>query len=279
MDTILVTKLLAHLAYPSGLIGLCIVFCLLSLVFGKSGRAWLFMLLASCVFLATSNPIVSTNLVSRLENQHPQPKLEDTPEAEAIVVLGGSLRPPAYPRRFSQLSNGSDRFWYAAKLYKAGKAKEIILSGGNIFDQERIKPEAFYIKQILVDLGIPADAIVVEGDSKTTAQNAQHTLDILQQRGIKKILLVTSALHMPRSMKLFQNNNIRVIPCSSDVLVADNAVPDLLNWVPNAKAFQNSTAALHEFYGMWFNQTRDTFKQINSNHLQPLLNKYAAQTQ
>lgn len=273
MDIIVVKKLLAHLAYPSGLIACCIVLMLFYQVLGKKARSGLFAALGIIIFLISSNPIFSNSLVSRLENRHPQPELSTTPTADAIIVLGGNLRLPAYPRRFSQLTNKSDRFWYAAKLFKAGKANQIILSGGNVYQQFSLEPEAFYIKQILVDLGIPETAIIIEGDSRTTEQNAEQTLAMLRERELKSVLLVTSALHMPRSLSLFDNDHTTIHPASADILVADTYQPSIFNWLPSAGALSMTTAALHEYYGMWFDKAQKQSTIWYERYIKPLLKR------
>lgn len=271
MDIIVIKKILAHLAYPAGIIGCCIIITLVCKALGKKSWAGLFATLGVVVFLTASSPFVANTLISRLENRYPQPELSTTPVADAIIVLGGSLRLPAYPRRFSQLTHTSDRFWYAARLFKAGKAKQIILSGGNVYQQLALQPEAFYIKQILMELGIPQDAITIEGDSRTTEQNAQQTLKLLKKNALRSALLVTSARHMPRALSLFEDEQITVIPCSSDVLIADSYQPSIFNWLPNANAFSLTTVALHEYYGMWFDGANKNLRRWQDQYIKPLL--------
>ena len=252
MDQITIIKLLTHLAYPAGLIALFTVFSLLYLIRSKTKRATTFLLLASSIFLLTSNPIIAAKLVSHLEQKYPQQAIAKIPNADAIVVLGGSLRPPTSPRQSSQITNSSDRFWHAAKLFKAGKAKKIVLTGGNVFPDASIKSEAFYIKQILIDLGVPESAILLEESSKTTEENATFSKKIIQQNNFQHILLVTSATHMPRAVKLFNSPDLKITPCSTDVYVSYNSKPTLFQWVPSAKSFTISTIALHEYYGIWY---------------------------
>lgn len=257
MDQITLSKLLTHAAYPAGLIAILTILSLFYLLFDKKVRALLSLLFACCLFLFASNPIISSYLVKQLEQQYPQKNPSNIPNADVIVVLGGSLRPPKPPRLSSQFTHSSDRFWYAMQLYKMGKAKKILLTGGNVFPDPEIKPEAFYIKQILVDLGIPKTAILLEEFSKTTEENAHFSKALFDQHGFKHILLITSAMHMPRAIKLFESTNITITPCSSDVYIAASNKPNIFNWIPSASAFAMTTLAAHEYYGKWYYQLKN----------------------
>jgi len=127
-------------------------------------------------------------------------------------VLGGSIRPPTFPRQYTQLSSTSDRFWHAARLYKAGKSEKIILIGGNVYKQENIKPESVYIKETLTRLGIPESAIITEDKSRTTKQNMEYAKELFEEHQVSSLLLVTSALHMPRTIREFQSLSVDITP-------------------------------------------------------------------
>jgi len=258
MDLVFIKKIIAHFLYPTGFISLLIFLVLLCAVLRYKKIARLFAVLAIVIFLISSNRMVANHLAQSLEAQYPQFAIADTPNADVIVVLGGSLSPPAKPRKFTQLSGTSNRFWLAAQLYKAGKAPKIVLSGGNVFAHSNIQPEAHYIRQHLLELGVADADILIEGDSRTTGQNADLTARVLTklqtQQPITKALLITSAIHMPRSMKLFSKieaqTNIDFIPVSSDINITEYQQPLLLQLIPNAGALGQTTAALHEYYGM-----------------------------
>lgn len=259
MDQITIVKLLTHLVYPAGLVALFTLLSFQYLLRSKTTRATISLLLASSVFLLASNPIVAAKLVSSLEQKYPQQTIASIPNADAIVVLGGSLRPPTSPRKSSQITNSSDRFWHAAKLFKAGKAKKIVLTGGNVFPDATIKSEAFYVKQILIDLGVPESAILLEESSKTTEENAAFSKEILKKNKFKHIILVTSATHMPRAVTLFNSPGLKITPAAADIYISLDKKPTVLQWVPNAKSFLISTIALHEYYGIWYTQIKSIF--------------------
>ncbi len=251
MDSVLVQKILAHLAYPMGFIGLMLLMIAICRILYVNKLAKKCAWLAVLVFFISSNSYVAGSLAKSLESKYPQFDIASTPKADAIIVLGGSLSPPSYPRKFSQFTAQSNRFWLAAELFKAGKAQRIILTGGNVFDQEGIDAESIYIREKLIAMGVPKEVIIVEPKSRTTRENAAETDKFLQKINAKSALLVTSALHMPRSIQLFSALNANIIPVPSDIIVADQYSPTLLQLIPNSNAVALTTKALHEYYGIW----------------------------
>src|SRR5204863_5718142 len=112
---------------------------------------------------ASSFPPVARGIYGSLEARYPPVEIGKLPNADAIVLLGGALRLPVPPRTDFELTEGSTRVRYAAKLLQAGKAKRILISGGNAFEQKRgIQGEAHYIQAFLADLGVPAEAMLLE---------------------------------------------------------------------------------------------------------------------
>lgn len=234
----------------------------LSRKLGWRRMARVFGVLCVTVFLLASNPRVAAWLASSLEQQYPQNRLEDIAEHDAIIVLGGGLRIPLPPAQHTQLGHGSDRFWYAARLYKANKARYIIVAGGNVFEQPGMHGEAYYAKQLFTEWGVPGEAILLEDQSRTTAENSQAMRTLLDDQKVESALLVTSALHMPRAYDLFKPLDIAITPASADVLIRDAQWPGVLDWIPSASALQLSTVALHEYYGAWFNHISSALKAL-----------------
>lgn len=161
-------------------------------------------------------------------------------------------RPPM--RLYSNLEAAADRVWYAARLFRAGKAPQILLTGGNLPWGGIEQPEADGMAELLEDLGVPKTALLLEGRSRTTEQNRDYSLPILHRLGVKRILLVTSALHMPRAIRLFEATDLTVVPAPADfeVFDRDNAHP--LRWLPDAQALADSSRAYKEYLGTWLLQ-------------------------
>lgn len=101
--------------------------------------------------------------------------------ADAIVVLGGGV--PDRPQR-------------AAELFKAGAAGKIIVSGrGDDLDY----------KQLLKQNGVPETAILLEGHSRTTFENASFSTPLLRALGARRVIIVTSWYHSRRALACFQH--------------------------------------------------------------------------
>lgn len=110
---------------------------------------------------------------------------------------------------------------------------------------------------ILTSIGIPAEAIIQEPDSLNTYHNAVNVRKILLSHGINQVLLVTSAMHMPRSLQIFQRQGINVIPAPTDFLVSEGELQELgstpkaaiLNLLPDTDNLHQFTTALKEYIG------------------------------
>ncbi|GHA03438.1 hypothetical protein GCM10008090_10650 [Arenicella chitinivorans] len=252
MDTVILIKLISNLLYPLGLSCSLLVLGLLARWRQRRRIAGCSIVLSVLVLLLSSNPMVARWLAGKLESQYPQQPLQLIANHDAILVLGGGIRIPTAPAMHPQLGVSSDRLWYAAQLYRAGKAPRVFLLGGNVYPQPGLQPEAFYARDLLVQWGVPVDAIVLETQSRTTEQNRDGLRPLIQQYELKSALLVTSALHMPRAKVLFDDLPLRLTPASADVLVREVAYPTLFEWLPSASALLLSTKALHEYYGGWF---------------------------
>ena len=104
---------------------------------------------------------------------------------------------------------------------------------------------------LLEEWGIPAAAIEVEEASINTRENALFSYRLLSARGIRKIVLVTSAMHMPRAAGAFRKAGFEVIPAPADFRTGWGAPNPVFLWLPNAGSLEHSQTALHEWLGLW----------------------------
>jgi len=205
------------------------------------------LLLCSLVLVVCSSPL-STWLYSQHERTYQPVSVTDSPVADAIVMLGGGVGIPLPPRVESQL--GGNRTLHAFRLYKARKAPLIIISGGNKFPQTGVKSESHYTAEILESWGVPGNAMILETNSRNTHENAVQVQRMLEARGIDRILLVTSAFHMPRAIKTFQHVGLDAIPSPSGYSVAAYSRPAFLDWWPRLGNFSKSQAVVKENLGI-----------------------------
>lgn len=222
---------------------------LLALILGLTGRQRLAMglgVLSLAWLWVWSLPVASHAVRGYLEDQHPAMNASAMPEAGAIVVLGGGTSPLSYGEPYPNLGAASDREWHGARLYQAGKAPLLVLTGGHD-PQYRATSSAETMRRFMSALGVPDSAMLLEERSRNTTQNAEFTANVLAGQGISRILLVTSALHMPRSKALFEAQGLEVIPAATDHEV--RPLPAWRNWLPDTNALDGSSRAIKEVVG------------------------------
>lgn len=234
-------------------LGTALVLAVLALVLARSGRRGLRRAgYAAGAFAVAwlwfwSMPIASGWIRGPLEDAAGPRTIEALPTAPAMVVLGGAVEgalPPSRP--YPDLRSAADRLWHAARLYRAGKAPLLVLSGGTLHPGEAAEAEA--MRQFLADMGVPAAAMLLEDRSLTTTENAADTARLLQPRGIRKILLVTSALHMRRARGLFERAGFEVVAAPTDYEVVSRPFR-VLDVLPDTEALDGSGRAFKEIVG------------------------------
>ena len=245
-----VSKVLSYLIYPLSagllvtLVGSCV--CIRHKRIG-----WPLILLGVMLIWVPATRPVSYWLRGSLERLYPPRKVNEIPRTEVIVVLGGGLDPVVPPRVYPDLKSGADRVMHAARLYRAGKAPLVVPSGGYLDWYSTGQSEAESMKAVLEGQGVPGSAILEERDSRTTEENAQCVMALLEKRGLGTILLVTSALHMRRAHKAFLSVGFDVIPAATDYEVVDMRDRTWLRWLPTVGHLEGSTRALKEYVGYW----------------------------
>lgn len=247
---LLIQKILTMFLMPLGAGIALLALCGLSALRRRRGAAWMFGVLAVAWLWLWSAPVASDWLRGRIETVVPGIPMASLPKADAIIVLGGGMEAASPPlREFADLGPAADRVWHAARLYRAGKAPFILTSGGNGDWGPPIASEAAAMAEFLADMGVPADAIVVEGRSRTTAENARYSRELASARNARHILLVTSAWHMPRAIWHFEHAGFRVTPAPTDYEVIPT--PDhVLRWLPDGRALEGSGRAFKEIVGL-----------------------------
>jgi uncharacterized SAM-binding protein YcdF (DUF218 family) len=89
--------------------------------------------------------------------------------------------------------------------------------------------------------------MIIEGRSRYTRENARYSAVLFRARGIDRVLLVTSALHMRRALRHFADEGIKAVPVASDHEA--RAVQGLMGWIPDADALDGSSRAIKERVG------------------------------
>ena len=238
-------KLVSLLAYPLSQALLFSVLALIMLIFRAFRSAGFLLFLAVGWLWLCSTAVFADWLIGTLENPYRPKALSVSPEADAILVLGGATRGDTHFSSLGDLNQQADRLVHAVRLFKAGKAPAIVLSGGA---RPGARPEAQLMAETLAVMGVPENVVITEEASRDTHENALYSKTILEARGIDRILLVTSAYHMRRAEAVCTAQGFDVIPSPTDYqrLVAPPLIP---RWLPTADDLDRSTRAIHEYVG------------------------------
>src|ERR1700712_3128867 len=198
---------------------------------------------------AMSLPIVVQWSAQGIERIAPLPQSEWATlgqRADAIVILG-SGRERNDPGWGGDIPTGValERLRYAARLSKVSGLP--ILTTGGLHYGEPPSEAAIMADSLRDDFGVTARW--QEGQSRTTWENARMSAEILQPQGIRRVVVVTQAWHMPRSVWSFERAGFSVVPAPVGFLSVDNARP-FGGWAPEARAVWQSGQLLNEAAGV-----------------------------
>lgn len=247
---VFISKLLSPLVYPLGLsFGLWVAAGVLR---WRCRRRWSDRLVWAGVGVVVffSNPGVAGVLLGSLENDFELVAPQDAPRVDAIVVLGGVTAAPIPPRRTVEVHDSFDRLLHGLRLWKAGRAPVLVLSGGVItYLVGSDVPEADRLATLAAEYGVPRQALLLERTSRNTRENAVHTARLLADRGLERVLLVTSASHMRRAYGAFRAAGVEAIPAPTDIQVVPRPwSPARL--LPDTEALRASSRAIKEYVGL-----------------------------
>jgi uncharacterized SAM-binding protein YcdF (DUF218 family) len=194
------------------------------------------------VLMALSVPNVAALLV-RSVAVYPPLDLDNPPRADLIAVLGGGVEFGPHGAVDATVSRATlERLAYAAKLARLTHLP-VLLSGGAVaHDVAESQVMAGTLRQ---SFGI--EARWLETRSRDTHENARYSAALLAGEGHPRVLLVTSATHMPRSLAEFRAAGVDVLPAPAPGLGPPRA--ELGGWLPQAGALERSCEALYEVLG------------------------------
>jgi len=220
----------------------------LCLGLGVGAVAWLWI---------WSTPLMYRWIGVSLEREWPVVRAEDAPTADAIVLLGGGVGSNTNVSPYAEMWNGADRVWHAARLYRAGKAPLVIPTGCG--EREGALP-------LLRDFGVPEEAILVEDKARNTEENAKFVEALMNGRVGRiagkgpetckqKVLLVTSAWHMRRSVLMYRKYapSLEIIPAAADyeaMVITGHPFAFKDIW-PDANMLFANSYIFKEYLGYW----------------------------
>jgi len=247
----LLSKLLPLFVLPLGI-------SLMLLMWGLARRRRGPMVVALLVLLVSSNPFVGRFAIRSAENWAERQPVAQVAPADAVVVLsaGRSLAPGQDAISEWQDAN---RFFGGVDLFEAGKAPLLVFTGAWISWEPEAPREGDVLREYAVRLGVPRDRVLVTDVVANTADEAREVLRVLAPRLSQppRVLLVTSAFHMPRAAAQFRMAGIVVDPFPVDFWFSAGSRTTILSFFPSVGALTQTHTALRELYGRAYHWLRD----------------------
>jgi uncharacterized SAM-binding protein YcdF (DUF218 family) len=242
------SQFLSFLAMPLTLV---LLLLLTAAIFTPKSRGKKILWTGILLLVFFSNPFLSN--LALLAWEPPYKSFEEIPNREIGIVLTGvtNLNKTTTDRTF--FGRGADRITQALQLYRMGKIKKILITGGQGLNPTNPYSEAELLKRFLVMTGMPETDILIEEKSVNTRENALITKEFLEKNGIatnQEFVLITSAFHIPRSKRCFDKVGLKTIPFPVDYYSHDIKydLPELL--YPRPEALVNWQLLVREWIGL-----------------------------
>jgi uncharacterized SAM-binding protein YcdF (DUF218 family) len=199
------------------------------------------------ILIICSLPIVSDKLIAYLESDYQLRKPSNIISTDAIVVLSGMIRTINSEDGLDyEFSEASDRIFAGINLFKEKKAPKLILTRGKLPWSVGI-PEGEYLKDIVIKNGISENNILLTENVENTDQEAKAIKKLLSIDK-PKVILVTSAFHMPRARIVFEAAGINVVPFAVD-FQKELSKRTFMSFMPSAKSFYDTSFFVREMIG------------------------------
>jgi uncharacterized SAM-binding protein YcdF (DUF218 family) len=202
------------------------------------------------VLYVISTPLFSNKFFKLVEGNEYRKPISAIDSAEAIVVLSGMLEINEFGDNTYVEWGDPDRFFGGIALFKAGKAKKLVFTGGKMPWDKTKKTEGEILKEYAISNGIPSEKIFVTKDVENTADEAVAVNELISP--IKRIILVTSAFHMYRAKRLFEKEGFVVIPYMVDYKAVGNNEIIMMDYLPNAVSLKLTETGFREIIGRLF---------------------------
>ncbi len=200
--------------------------------------------------------------------------------ADAIVVLGGAMsytRPAGEP--IAEWGDAVDRVFGGIALARAERAPRLIFSGGSWIGQEGLPSEGDRARELAIQAGVPADRIEVSPQALNTAEEATTIRKMFgagqSDSARPKIILVTSAFHMPRAQITFETEGFEVLPYPVDFRAPVRRMP-LMEWLPSPDALEKTDLVIGEALGRGYYRLRAMLRATLHTESQAAASDHAA---
>ncbi|RXJ88705.1 hypothetical protein CRV01_08735 [Arcobacter sp. CECT 8983] len=244
-------KIISALLMPLS-IGLTLfVIGLFYLLIQKQRKANFFMIIAFLWTALIAYSPFSNTLVKSLENQYPS-YLKIDKSINYVLVLGSGHINNENLSDVSQLSKTAlMRLTEGIRIYKELNNAKLILSG---YKGDEKLSNAQMMKNVAIKLGLKEESIILHEEAKDTKEESEYTKKTLKK---EPFILVTSASHMPRAMKIFEDNWLNPIAAPTDYLAKEEGK---IFSVPKASNLKKTESAMHEYIGILWHSITEKVK-------------------
>ena len=205
-----------------------------------------FNLIGVIILILSSLPIISNKFIAYLEKDYQPIEISEIESADAIVVLSGMIKTIGDKENLKyEFSDSIDRFFTGLDLFNNNKSPILILTRGKIPWSFGIA-EGEYLKKLAIKYGIPEEKIILTEEVQNTDQEAKAIKKILNDNA--KIILVTSAFHMPRAEKVFKAAEIKVVPFPVDFYNSKSKTT-MMDFIPSAGSLFDTSHFVREMIG------------------------------
>lgn len=239
-------KVISPFFLPPGCFIILIIISGLYIAFRKKNKSGFFVIFIGFFLWGVSLPIINDLAMMPLVSGLEIPK---NPKGDVIILLGGGIDENADDITGKGVPHRDlmGRILTAARLWKQINIP-IIVSGGKVFNMHL--SEAQVVKRFLHDLGIPENMVILEENSRDTFENAIYTKKILEKKGFKKPILVTSDYHMKRSVICFRLNGLETLPVPAGIRKIDLSRYNFRSLLPHGYGLLSQ--AIHEYQGILY---------------------------
>ena len=199
------------------------------------------------ILVIFSMPIISGKLIAYLESDYELIKPSKVEPADAVVVLSGMVKTIQTKNGLDyEWGEAADRIFAGIDLFNSNKAPVLILTGGKVPWSVGV-PEGEYLRDVAIDLGVPKKDILLTENVENTDQEAKAIKKLISLDN-PKVILVTSAFHMPRAQLVFKASGISVIPFPVDFIIGLQKLT-FMDFIPSASSFAATSFFVREMIG------------------------------
>lgn len=239
------------------LIGVLLIYARPNARFGRR------FLLSVAVFYTFATMSLTSFAASRLliVGFRPLTAADVPPGRTAIVVLGSgsyTIRDWSDTDYSTADVIAASRVLEAVRVYELVNPEWVISAGGKIRPDDVAQATGIAMRNLLVQLGVPADRVVTETTSRNTHEDALAVVSMLPKLNVEHLVLVTSDTHMRRSLGTFRAAGVQTIPAIVRDPFPPSSWPDWI--VPGEEGLWGSSLVAHEILGIGYYAARGWYR-------------------